>query len=105
MLNADDPRVARFRDVHPGRTVTFGFGEGADVRAEQRGTDRAGRALPGGRRRVSRARWPAATALLNLLAGIAVAGLFGIRPRELAEVVTELHLGHMRGERFCTTAS
>ncbi len=35
VLNADDPRVARFREVHPGRTVTFGFAEGADVRAER----------------------------------------------------------------------
>ena len=34
VLNADDPRVLGFRDGHPGRTVTFGFSEGADVRAE-----------------------------------------------------------------------
>src|ERR1035441_2349039 len=34
VLNADDPRVAAFRQVHPGRTVTFGFSEAADVRAE-----------------------------------------------------------------------
>src|SRR5580698_1449620 len=34
VLNADDPRVARFGAIHPGRTVTFGFAEGADVRAE-----------------------------------------------------------------------
>ena len=25
VLNADDPRVLRFREVHPGRTITFGF--------------------------------------------------------------------------------
>src|SRR5215472_12334953 len=29
VLNADDPRVAGFRDVHPGRSVTFGFSPGA----------------------------------------------------------------------------
>src|SRR5450759_3837993 len=34
ILNADDPRVAAFAKVHPGRTVTFGFSEAADVRAE-----------------------------------------------------------------------
>ena len=34
VLNADDPRVLGFRDAHPGRSVTFGFSEGADVRAE-----------------------------------------------------------------------
>src|SRR5215469_4594263 len=31
VLNADDPRVARFREFHPGRSVTFGFSESADV--------------------------------------------------------------------------
>src|ERR1019366_968223 len=34
VLNADDPRVSRFGEAHPGRSVTFGFSEGADVRAE-----------------------------------------------------------------------
>ncbi len=34
VLNADDPRVLRFRDGHPGRSVTFGFSADADVRAE-----------------------------------------------------------------------
>src|SRR5437016_1026377 len=34
VLNADDPRVLGFRDAHPGRSVTFGFSEDAQVRAE-----------------------------------------------------------------------
>src|SRR5580698_1794117 len=34
VLNADDARVARFHEVHPGRSVTFGFSADADVRAE-----------------------------------------------------------------------
>ena len=34
VLNADDARVRGFRDAHPGRSVTFGFSEDADVRAE-----------------------------------------------------------------------
>jgi UDP-N-acetylmuramoyl-tripeptide--D-alanyl-D-alanine ligase len=34
VLNADDPLVRRFRDVHPGRSITFGLGPGADFRAE-----------------------------------------------------------------------
>src|SRR6202012_3841307 len=34
VLNADDPRVARFANTHAGRTITFGFSESADVRAE-----------------------------------------------------------------------
>ena len=35
VLNADDAAgAARSREMHPGRTVTFGFAEDADVRAE-----------------------------------------------------------------------
>ena len=34
VLNADDPRVARFAQVAPGRVVTFGLAGGADFRAE-----------------------------------------------------------------------
>ena len=34
VLNADDVRVAGFREAHAGRSVTFGFAENADVRAE-----------------------------------------------------------------------
>jgi UDP-N-acetylmuramoyl-tripeptide--D-alanyl-D-alanine ligase len=36
---------------------------------------------------------------LNILAGIAVAGLFGIRPEELVGAVAALTPGKMRGER------
>src|SRR5579863_9573489 len=32
-LNFDDPLVFPFRDTHTGRTITFGFNAGADVRA------------------------------------------------------------------------
>src|SRR5580692_5444371 len=35
VLNADDPRVARFAEVAPGRVLTFGFSGGADFRAER----------------------------------------------------------------------
>ena len=42
VLNADDPRVARFGEAHPGRTVTFGFAETADVRAESMQATAAG---------------------------------------------------------------
>src|SRR5579863_8947978 len=34
VLNADDPRVARFAQVAPGRVVTFGISERADFHAE-----------------------------------------------------------------------
>jgi UDP-N-acetylmuramoyl-tripeptide--D-alanyl-D-alanine ligase len=35
VLNADDARVRAFADVHPGRTVYYGFSEAAHVRAEK----------------------------------------------------------------------
>src|SRR5437764_9177132 len=34
VLNADDARVAAFRASHRGTSITFGFSEGAEVRAE-----------------------------------------------------------------------
>src|SRR4029077_8938792 len=34
VLNADDVRVAAFAGVHPGKVVTYGQSEGANVRAE-----------------------------------------------------------------------
>ena len=35
VLNADDERALRFREAHAGRSVTFGFSEGAEVRAAE----------------------------------------------------------------------
>jgi UDP-N-acetylmuramoyl-tripeptide--D-alanyl-D-alanine ligase len=99
VLNYDDPLVLPFRGVHPGRTITFGFNAGADVRAENfedtsDGISFSVDAVPfssqlHGRHSVS-----------NFLAGIAVAGLFGIRPSELTEAVRGIPPGPMRGERI-----
>ncbi len=59
VLNADDPRVVRFREVHPGRTVTFGFSEGADVARGSDGNDCRRRTLSrAGRRFRNRPRRP-----------------------------------------------
>ena len=99
VLNADDPRVARFREAHPGRSVTFGYSESADVRACQVEHDAGGTrfralgvdfetALPGRH------------AVLNLLAAIAVAGVFGIQPERLVEPVRTFAVGKMRGEKL-----
>jgi UDP-N-acetylmuramoyl-tripeptide--D-alanyl-D-alanine ligase len=99
VLNADDPRVLAFRDVHPGRAVTFGFSEGAEVRAE------AVELAPGGSR--FRARGvdfetglTGRHAVMNLLAAIAVAHVFGIRPERLRGPVGRFAPGKMRGERL-----
>ena len=99
VLNFDDPLVLSFRNAHRGRTITFGLSAGADVRAEnfEDTSDGISFSVDGvqfssplhGRHSVS-----------NFLAGIAVAGLYGIRPRELTQVVRDIPPGPMRGERF-----
>jgi UDP-N-acetylmuramoyl-tripeptide--D-alanyl-D-alanine ligase len=99
VLNADDARVARFREVHPGRSITFGFSEGADVRAEAAefgaGCSRF-RALGVDYETGLTGRH----AVLNLLAAIAVAQVFEIAPERLREAVRSFTVGNMRGERL-----
>jgi UDP-N-acetylmuramoyl-tripeptide--D-alanyl-D-alanine ligase len=100
VLNADDPLVAGFREAHAGRTVTYGFSPGADFRAEDVEHH------PGGVRfRLGDSLWlespmRGAHGVLNLLAGIAVAGQFGIDPAALRPVVETLEAGDMRGRRL-----
>lgn len=98
VLNADDPRVAAFAAVHPGRTVTFGLSSGAGVRAED-----VDYSLDGVRFRVGEVSFESGMVgrhgVLNILAGIAVAGIFGIAPERLQDSVRSLRAGRMRGER------
>ena len=98
VLNADDARVARFRQVHPGRSVSFGFADTADVRAE------AVECGPAGSRfRACGVDYETGLvgrhAVMNLLAAIAVAREFGIAPGRLREPVGSFAIGKMRGER------
>jgi len=97
VLNADDPRVATF--THSGRTVFFGQSEKADVRAED-----VEYSMDGVRFRVGSTNFESALigrhAVSNILAGIAVAGLYGIDPKRLQEAVGKLQPGKMRGEHF-----
>jgi len=96
VLNADDPLVARFRAA---RTVTFGFSEGVDVRAENVEVTTEGvRFSVGGVEFTSSL--IGKHSVLNILAGIAVAGIFGIEAGQLTDVVRELRAGSMRGERI-----
>ncbi len=90
-----------FADVHAGRVVTFGFSERADVRGRRDGAYGRGHAVPAspapaGSRRASRG----ATAILNILAALAVARVFEIAPGALREAVRELAPAPMRGRRF-----
>src|SRR5581483_8981876 len=104
ILNADDSRVARFRDVHPGRAVTFGFSPAADVRAEMYDTAPAGPAGVAARFRALGIDYETGLtgrhAVSNLLAAIAVAREFGIPPEALREPVRTFSVGKMRGERI-----
>ena len=108
VLNADDPRVARFAEVASGRVVTFGFASHADFRAENmddRGTDGnefdfvgpAGRArltLPlAGRHNIS-----------NALAALAAASVWGVGAAEAKEVFPRLEPAGMRGRVLCYDA-
>jgi len=99
VLNADDTRVRAFRGVHPGRSITFGFSEGADVRAENVSSSGEGTrfralgvdfetGLAGGH------------AVMNLLAALAVARVMEIPPERLRERVAGFTVGAMRGGRF-----
>lgn len=99
VLNADDPRVSRFADHHPGHTLTFGFSESADVRAEISSADTTGfsrfRALDTDFETSLTGRH----SIQNLLAAIAVARAFEIPPARLVGAVRTFTVGKMRGER------
>ncbi len=98
VLNADDPRVLAFREIHKGRVVTYGFSEGADVRAEQLELSSNGVKF-----RVAGSAFTSGLigrhGASNLLAGIAVAQVFEIQAEDLAAAVARVRPGKMRGER------
>jgi len=99
VLNNDDPHVRNFGDVHPGPVMRFGLSEGSGVRARDV-EFRAGRT----RFRVCGTTFETPLqgrhAVLNVLAGIAVAQIYGIAPADLVDVVAALKPGRMRGERL-----
>jgi UDP-N-acetylmuramoyl-tripeptide--D-alanyl-D-alanine ligase len=100
VLNADDPAVSRFAEVHPGQSITFGIDAEADVRATNV------EFLPEGARfRAAGANFesplPGRHGVLNILAGIAVARrIYGIPAEELSDAVKGIAPGKMRGERL-----
>src|SRR5208283_5075224 len=98
VLNADDPKVARFAEVHQGRIVTYGTVAGAAVRAENIVMDSNGVAFDTAGVHF-RSQLMGRHGILNVLAGLAVAGLFGVDPGDLTGPVSELQPGPMRGER------
>jgi UDP-N-acetylmuramoyl-tripeptide--D-alanyl-D-alanine ligase len=99
VLNADDPRVAAMQTAHRGRSILYGQSPNANVRAEDVELSREGV-----RFRVGTAEFASALTgrhnVSNILAGIAVAEVFGIEPHRLRDRVRALVPGKMRGERF-----
>ncbi len=99
VLNADDPRVRGFAAHTQARTVTYGQAAGADFRAED-----VRYSAEGTQFRVGSARFETSLtgrhSVLNFLAGIATAGVYGIAAETLAEKVFRFTPAKMRGERF-----
>ncbi len=98
VLNADDERVAQFRDIHPGPVITFGIRNPADVRASEV------QFISGGSRfqcdgTVFQTHLAGAHGVLNILAGLAVARAFGLPAADLREAAATFVAGKMRGER------
>lgn len=99
VLNADDPRVLRFRAMHPGRSVTFGFAESADLRVcavqyRENGSSFRAAGVDFETGLVGR------HAVMNLLAAIAVARVCDVPAEKLKGPVRTFTTGKMRGERI-----
>ncbi len=99
VLNADDPLVSKFREVHRGRTVTFGIDSVADIRAQQVQLTEQGVSFTVGEIQFESALL-GRHSILNILAGLAVASLYGIRLAQLTGVVKDLAAPSMRGQRL-----
>ncbi len=99
VLNADDPRVLAFREIHPGPVVTYGLSPSADVRGEDVRLD-VGQA----RFRVDSVDFesplPGRHGVLNVLAALAVARVYELPAAALREAVRTIPGGNMRGERL-----
>jgi UDP-N-acetylmuramoyl-tripeptide--D-alanyl-D-alanine ligase len=99
VLNADDERVLGFREVHRGKSITFGLSDRADVRAQAVELREDGASF-----KVAGVEFESAVpgrhAVMNFLAAIAVAGVFGIAPERLRKAVRSFAPGRMRGERM-----
>lgn len=98
VVNADDAHVARFGEIHPGQTVTYGLEREADFRVESLTMSEAGARFQIGKTKFET---PVAGthSVLNVAAAVAVGSLMGVKLAELAERARLLEPGKMRGER------
>jgi UDP-N-acetylmuramoyl-tripeptide--D-alanyl-D-alanine ligase len=96
VLNADDPRV---RAMARGKTILYGLSADAHIRGES-----IEESADGVKFRVGSTQFSIALhgrhSVSNILAGIAVAKVYGIAPDRLVDAVRHLRPGKMRGERF-----
>jgi UDP-N-acetylmuramoyl-tripeptide--D-alanyl-D-alanine ligase len=96
VLNADDLRVAA---MARGKVIFYGLSADAHVRGEE-----VDESADGVKFRVGATRLTTALngrhSVSNILAGLAVAQIYGIAPARLVDAVKNLRPGKMRGERF-----
>lgn len=102
VLNADDDRVAAMRSLSRGRTITFGFSDGADIRAGNVRFDRFGETrfalTAGGERADVEFRLNGTHNILNALAAAAVAVSFDMPVAEIANALSSVEPPPQRGE-------
>jgi UDP-N-acetylmuramoyl-tripeptide--D-alanyl-D-alanine ligase len=98
LLNADDPRVAKFAEGLPCKAHTFGTTAAANTRAVN-----IEYSLEGARFDIDGVPFssnvPGRIGVLNVAAAVAAGKLFGIPLRRLAEKAPEIPQGKMRAER------
>jgi UDP-N-acetylmuramoyl-tripeptide--D-alanyl-D-alanine ligase len=101
VLNADDPRVARFAEVARGRVLSFGFSPTAQFRAENvtdRGAEGSAFDLVSPQGRIAlELPLPGRHSIANTLAALAAASVWGIGLADAAAVLPHLAPGEMRG--------
>ncbi len=102
ILNADDSRVLAMRDLHKGKTITFGIEQKADVFATEIEMRKFGETifvlnLPNGKADVQ-LQLSGKHNVLNALAASAVGFAFGMSAREIADALQTIAPPAQRGE-------
>lgn len=102
VLNADDPFVIGMRQRHPGKTVTYGIENPADVSASDLEMKQFGETsftlkMPNGQARV-RIALSGRHNVMNALAAAAAGFCFGMTPAEVAEALATAAPPAQRGE-------
>jgi UDP-N-acetylmuramoyl-tripeptide--D-alanyl-D-alanine ligase len=102
ILNADDERVLAMRDLHAGKTLTYGIEQKADVSASEIEMERFGETrfvlnTPSGKADV-RLQLSGRHNVLNALAASAVGFSFGMSAQEIADALQTIAPPKQRGE-------